>query len=221
MDSTTENLPLASLKKQEKLREFREYLADKGVVLSIVKRNLNIVLISLRNSEKFPENPANFIQDYFGHYRDPMWDEVEFMKSEIQSLNSSIEEKIKEIVYLQQEISKNKRISHVKETFTMLGPDNNGFISTKILVQKLSGQPRFEVDYKLNLQNFVSFVIEHLIVGDNEEEKQNNWNLFYLPFRDLCTAADDGKPKPPPFVGRVEDSTYQKILDKIRSFTPR
>lgn len=30
---------LSSLKKQEKIREFREYLADKGVVLSMVKRN--------------------------------------------------------------------------------------------------------------------------------------------------------------------------------------
>lgn len=30
---------LSNLKKQEKVREFREYLADKGVVLSLVKRN--------------------------------------------------------------------------------------------------------------------------------------------------------------------------------------
>jgi hypothetical protein len=29
---------LTGLKKQEKIREFREYLADKGVVLSFVKR---------------------------------------------------------------------------------------------------------------------------------------------------------------------------------------
>lgn len=28
---------LSTLKKQEKIREFREYLADKGVVLSMVK----------------------------------------------------------------------------------------------------------------------------------------------------------------------------------------
>ena len=33
------SLSLPALKKQQKLREFREYLADKGVVLSLVKRN--------------------------------------------------------------------------------------------------------------------------------------------------------------------------------------
>ena len=36
---TSSQVTLSTLKKQEKVREFREYLADKGVVLSLVKRN--------------------------------------------------------------------------------------------------------------------------------------------------------------------------------------
>lgn len=175
----------------------------------------------MRNSDNYPENPAEFIQDYFGRYRDPMWDHVEFMKSEIESLTFNIENKLKEIVILHQEISRYKRISHIKETFLLMGPDANGFVSTKALVQKLSGQPRFEVDYKLNLANFMNLVLENLIASENEEEKQAMWNGCYLPFRDMCTVADDGKPKQPPFVGRIEDPNYQRIIEKIKGYTPR
>lgn len=38
MESSGASESLPNLKKQQKLREFREYLADKGVVLSMVKR---------------------------------------------------------------------------------------------------------------------------------------------------------------------------------------
>ncbi|OMJ75479.1 hypothetical protein SteCoe_25365 [Stentor coeruleus] len=216
MEASNTSAPLPSLKKQQKLKEFREYLADKGVVLSLVK-----LLISLRNSDTFPENPSEFIQDYFGRYKDPLWDEVERMKNDIQSLKVSIENKTKEIAFLHQEISKSKRIAHIKETFIMMGPDNNGIVSTKILVQKLSGQPRFEVDLKLNINNFINFVLEHLITAESEEEKNNWWSSCYLAFREMCIAGEDGKPKPPPFAGRLEDPNYQRILEKIRSFVPR
>ena len=143
------------------------------------------------------------------------------MKSEIQSLTLNIEAKEREIQSLQHEISKSKRIAHIKETFALLGPDNNSIVTTKALVQKLSGQPRFEVDLKLNQQNFINFVIEHLINSENEEERNNLWNLCYMPFRDMCAPGDDGKPKPPPFAGRIEDTHYQRILEKIRAFVPR
>lgn len=37
MEASIASAPLPSLKKQQKLKEFREYLGDKGVVLSLVK----------------------------------------------------------------------------------------------------------------------------------------------------------------------------------------
>ena len=40
MEPTQTDPSLVTLKKQQKLKEFREYLADKGVVLSLVKRNI-------------------------------------------------------------------------------------------------------------------------------------------------------------------------------------
>ena len=38
MEASEIQASLPNLKKQQKLREFREFLADKGVVLSMVKR---------------------------------------------------------------------------------------------------------------------------------------------------------------------------------------
>ena len=143
------------------------------------------------------------------------------MKSEIQSLSSNIEIKQREIVSLQQEISKFKRISHVKETFAMLDPDTNGMLSTKALVHRLSGQPRFEMDYKLNLANFVNLICESLIASENDEEKNMYWNSCYMPFREISTPTDDGKPKQPPFLGRIEDPYYQRIIEKIKTYTLR
>jgi hypothetical protein len=143
------------------------------------------------------------------------------MKSEIANLTHGIEQKEKEIQHLQLEISKHKRIAHIKETFGLLGPDTNGFLSTKLLVQKLSGQPRFEVDLKLNNQNFVNFIMDHLISSENVDERNTWWTLCYTPFRDMAVPGDDGKIRPPPFQGRLEDPNYQRILEKIRSFTPR
>jgi hypothetical protein len=175
----------------------------------------------MRNSETYPENPSEFIQDYFGHFRDPSWDEVDRMKLEIESLTLSIESKTKEIITLHQEITRYKKISHIKETFAILDPDNNGFLSIKALVQRLSGQPRFEMDYKLTQANFLIFILDHLTFSENEEERNLYWNGCYLPFRDLVALNEDGKPKPPPFAGRIEDSFYQRILEKFRTFTPR
>jgi len=44
-------------------------LADKEVVLGIVK-----LLLSIREMETWPEDPLVYVRDYFGNYRDPMWD---------------------------------------------------------------------------------------------------------------------------------------------------
>ena len=59
-------------KKEEKTKEFRKYLADKDIVLSVVK-----YLLTLRQSDPWPADPVEHLRDYFGRARDPMWDVVE------------------------------------------------------------------------------------------------------------------------------------------------
>ena len=42
----------------------------------------NIDLLALRNAELKPNDPVNYLQDYFGKYRDPAWDEVDQRKKD-------------------------------------------------------------------------------------------------------------------------------------------
>ena len=65
-------------KTEKKLKEFREYIVEKGVVLAFVK-----VLLSLKYADKKPKNPIKAIRDFFGKYRDPRWDEMDALKEKI------------------------------------------------------------------------------------------------------------------------------------------
>lgn len=72
-------------KKEQKTREFRQYLADKDVVLAIVKCTsffnslifLYLDLLAVRSSDPWPRDPVDHLRDYFGRTRDPMWDVVD------------------------------------------------------------------------------------------------------------------------------------------------
>lgn len=178
-------------------------------------------MLALKQADNPPESPAEYIQQYFGVYKDPMWDVVDNMRSDIETMKNSIENKALEIQNLKSEIIKAKRSKLVRDTFPLLGPDNAGVISTKALVQKLSGQARFDTDIKLNLSNFVNFVLDQLIASDNEDEKERFWAICFLPFKEIGALGDDGKPKPAPFLGRLEDPGYVRIIEKIRSYVPK
>ena len=41
-----------------------------------------IDLLAIRSSQPWPEDPLGHLRDYFGNYRDPMWDVVEQLKVE-------------------------------------------------------------------------------------------------------------------------------------------
>ena len=69
-------------KLEKNLKEFRQYLVDKGVVLAFVK-----VILSLKYSETKPKNPIKAIREFFGKYKDPAWDQFEILKQEISCFN--------------------------------------------------------------------------------------------------------------------------------------
>lgn len=66
-----------AFEKQTKIKDFWSYLADKEVVLGIVK-----LFLSIWEMETWPEDPLKYVHDYFGNYRDPMWDQVDDWKKE-------------------------------------------------------------------------------------------------------------------------------------------
>ena len=76
------------MKKEQKIRDFREYLADSEVVLALVKckhfqlYNLFVDLLAVRSANPMPDDPVESLKDYFGQYRDPQWDLMDTWREE-------------------------------------------------------------------------------------------------------------------------------------------
>ena len=88
------------LKKEGKIRDFREYLADSEVVLAIVKCKILLLisdLLSVRSAQPWPQNPVEALKDYFGQIKDPMWDKMDEWKAENEQLREKIPELMKRI----------------------------------------------------------------------------------------------------------------------------
>lgn len=107
-------------KSEKKLRDFREYLVDKGVVLSFVK-----VLLSLKYAENKPKNPIKSIREFFGKYHDPQWDEMEALKEEIIILNQENPRLLEKVLFLEEEVEKAKLGYRIKTLFNSYELDKN------------------------------------------------------------------------------------------------
>ena len=91
-------------KTEKKLKEFREYIVEKGVVLAFVK-----VLLSLKYADKKPKNPIKAIRDFFGKYRDPRWDEMDALKEKIIVFNNENAKLLEQALQLEDELKNKKR----------------------------------------------------------------------------------------------------------------
>ena len=132
-------------KREAKIRAYREYLADNDVVLAFTK-----LLLALRQSNPAPENPTQYVRDYFGDYRDPLWDEVDRLKTENKAMrDEEIPAKEAQIEQLERDIRKEVKKNRVLEIYKALDPDSSNAIGYKFLVNKLSGNAKFDLDTKL------------------------------------------------------------------------
>ena len=214
-----EDPPVPSLqaKRLQKQRDFREYLVQKEVVLALVKCTCHAVLLALKKAESPPEDPAQYLQDYFGQYRDPAWDDMDRMKAEVEEMKAKEPELAGEIARLQGEIQRAKRVVIVQKTYRTLDPEGTNVVGTKQLVARLSGFARFDVDLKLSRHDFTRFVMDFLLTpqpGDSFDP----WELFQV-LQDLPPPTTEGKPKPPLFQGHLDDPKYMRILERIKAFS--
>lgn len=115
---------LRNIEKQEKkLKEFREYIVDKGVVMGLVKGIIilnNIVLLSLKYAENKPKNPIKTIREFFGKYNDSKWDQMDVLKEEIIILNNEnpkLFEKVQALEQELEEVKKNKRYTNLFDSY--------------------------------------------------------------------------------------------------------
>ena len=163
-DDPNEEDPKTKEKTEKKLKEFRQYIVDKGVVLMFVK-----VLLSLKYAEKKPRNPIKVIRDYFWKYHDPRWDEMSALKEKIILFNNENAKLLEQAMKLEDELKTLKRTKRIDKLFDTFELDKNGLISTKLIMELLTGNKKYDVDEKFDKDGLIKF-IETIVEMHSDEE---------------------------------------------------
>lgn len=153
-------------KTEKKLKEFREYIVNKGVVLAFVK-----VLLSLKYAEKKPKNPIKAIREFFGKYKDPRWEEMGALQDRILTMSNENEKLMEDIVKMEEQVKEIKRRKRINQIIPLFELDKNGLISTKWIIEKLTGNKKFDVDERLE-PNAIITLFESITEKYSEEEAE-------------------------------------------------
>ncbi len=153
-------------KTEKKLKEFRQYIVDKGVVLLFVK-----VLLSLKYSEQKPKNPIKVMREFFGKYKDPRWDEMGALKEKIILFQNENGKLLEEALKLEDELKTLKREKRLDELYNTIELDKNGLISSKMLIEKMTGNKKFDVDEKFEKDGLIK-MIESIVEPHSDEENE-------------------------------------------------
>ena len=185
-------------KTEKKLKEFRQYIVDKGVVLMFVK-----VLLSLKYAEKKPRNPIKVIRDYFGKYHDPRWDEMSALKEKIILFNNENAKLLEQAMKLEDELKTLKRTKRIDKLFDTFELDKNGLISTKLIMELLTGNKKYDVDEKFDKDGIVKF-IESVVEIHSEDENT------------LLESLENALQGNPVFKEDLENPIYLKIVEYFK-----
>jgi len=153
-------------KTEKKLKDFRQYIVDKGVVLLFVK-----VLLSLKYSEQKPKNPIKAMREFFGKYKDPRWDEMGALKEKIILYQNENGKLLEEALKLEDELKTVKREKRLDELYNSIELDKNGLISSKMLIEKMTGNKKFDVDEKFEKDGLIK-MIESIVEPHSDEENE-------------------------------------------------
>ena len=191
-DEPNEEDPKVKEKTEKRLKEFREYIVDKGVVLMFVK-----VLLSLKYAENKPRNPIKIIRDYFGKYHDPRWDEMSALKEKIILFNNENAKLLEKAMNLEDELKNLKRTKRIDKLFDTFELDKNGLISTKMIIELLTGNKKFD---KEGLIKFIESIVEI------HSEDENN----------LLESLENALQGNPIFKEDLENPIYLKIVEYFK-----
>ncbi|CDW73282.1 UNKNOWN [Stylonychia lemnae] len=208
------------MKKEEKTRKFREYLANNDVVLAIVK-----YILALRSADPKPSDPVQHLRDYFGEVRDPMWDEVDRLTAENGDIrDNQLPQLTQQLQELEQQLDYTKQQNRAVDCYYAVDPDRT----------RLSGFAKFDLDTKITSLQFFKLVEEHCTVtkeevmyitdeeGNQVESKQTTKAIDDELFDRTLTIFERAfKEATPPFQGDLENETYKAILARLRSFVPQ
>lgn len=185
-------------KQEKKLKEFRQYIVDKGVVLAFVK-----VLLSLKYADKKPKNPIKSIREFFGKYKDPRWEEMGALQDRIVEMQKENAALVEEIVKMEDDLKNKKRTKRLNDLFGLFELDKNGLISSKLLVEKLSGNKKFDADEKFDQSGLITF-IESITEKHSPQEEE------------LLSKIEEALGGNPVYKDDQENELYLKICNYFR-----
>ena len=76
-----------------------------------------LVLLAMRSQKKLPEDPNAFLIDFFGQYRDPIWDRMDEWRAEMDKMREEIPEMQDQVEELQKTIAVEKRRTAAYTTY--------------------------------------------------------------------------------------------------------
>eukprot|EP00744_Colponema_vietnamica_P011410 GILI01016047.1.p1 GENE.GILI01016047.1~~GILI01016047.1.p1 ORF type:complete len:220 (+),score=29.08 GILI01016047.1:81-740(+) len=207
--SQSTELPLNLIRKERKLKEFRQYLVDKQVVMALVK-----YLLALKESPTPPENPNEYLLDFFGRYRDPMWDVVEQLQTEnadFEVKNAQLQARVDE---LEREVAVEEVNARIRRAFRILDKESKGEVSVPVILKFFSGAELGPLTKQFGkgldqlpvytLERFDSLVRLRLEVGS--ELYETTLSLI------------ESRPEVPSFKDKPQDPLYLQLAELFMKF---
>ena len=135
---------------------------------------------------------------------------MEAMEDENAKIGQELPSMETEISRLRDQLAEAERRTRVLSCYKSADPEGTGALSTKAMVAKLSGFAKFEVDLKLNSDQFASLVMNMCAPdgGFNKEKFDEIMDVMERSFADA-----------PVYAGDLENETYKFILQTIRDFS--
>ena len=161
------------------------------------------VLLSLKYAEKKPRNPIKVIRDYFGKYHDPRWDEMSALKEKIILFNNENAKLLEQAMKLEDELKTLKRTKRIDKLFDTFELDKNGLISTKLIMELLTGNKKYDVDEKFDKDGLIKFI--ETIVEMHSDEENSLLESLESALQGNTVFKDD-----------LENPIYLKIVDYFK-----
>ncbi len=174
----------------------------------LLKKHTRIDLLALRNAESKPSDPVAYLQDYFGKYRDPAWDEVVKLKSENHKLAETLPILHAKIAELEKNLEHAKILARIPPLFAKFEKDKTDCIPMKSLYKALCGNPKFDVNLALNASQFKEFVKSLAPAGDMEA------------LREKISVLEKAAQGETPFAGALDNPTFAGIVEGMRKYKP-
>ena len=77
----------------------------------------------MRSQKQWPSDPQGHLVDFFGQYRDPMWDRMDEWKQEMDDIRNELPVMEDKIVELQKELEAQQRKTFALNVYKNADPD--------------------------------------------------------------------------------------------------